>query len=67
MEGQSFNVFSIIIIEKDFKGGVCHLEGRREAFQRCWFGKSRSSEKKEMRILEDLFSDFIFFSQGKEN
>lgn len=35
--------------------------------QRCWFGKSRSSEKKEMRILEDLFSDFIFFSQGKEN
>lgn len=50
MEGQSFNVFSIIMTKKDFKGGV----------PRC------KQKKKEMRILEDLFSDFIFFLREKK-
>lgn len=45
----------------------CILREGGVSGQSCWFGKFRSSEKKEMRILEDLFSDFFFFSQGKQN
>lgn len=65
MEGQSFNVFSIIIItKKDFKGGV----RQARPFQARVVGLgSLEAARRKMRILEDLFSDFIFFSQGKEN